>query len=94
MRLENTENAIPNQLIRKNYLYGFGNYKPFQKFVNAKKVECEHLECSKFDENFQIPKTNKFAKKPNQRSRPRADRTRSHKKLKKPKKFCHTDESE
>lgn len=68
--------------------------KLFQKFLNAKKVESEHLECSKFDENFQIPKTNKFAKKPNQRSRPRAERTRSHKKLKKPKKFCHTDESE
>lgn len=57
--------------------------KLFQKFLNAKKVESEHLECSKFDENFQIPKTNKFAKKPNQRSRPRAERTGSHKKLKK-----------
>lgn len=69
--------------------------KLFQKFLNAKKVESEHLECSKFDENFQIPKTNKFAKKPNQRSRlepKEQDRIRSWKNVEK--KFCHTDESE
>lgn len=72
-----------------------GKQTLFQKFLKAKKVDNQRLECSKFDEDFQIPKTNKFAKKPNQRSRPRAERTRSIQKLKKSKKkFYNTDDSD
>jgi hypothetical protein len=66
----------------------------FQKFLKAKKLKDQHLEHSKFDEDFKIPKTNRFAKKPNQRRRPRAERTRSYTKFKRSKTlYSTTDDS-
>lgn len=67
----------------------------FNKFLTTRKVNIsEELESSKFDSKFTIPKTKTLAKKPNQRSRPRAERTRSFFKLKKSKRksACSTDE--